>query len=353
MRFEAQFFDGETSASHPVVVTYTAPQSFLRVVSAQGIRQVDLKDVDLLEPIGSRTGTLMIHRTGQIAIPDRQMHRELRRLLGRNTLWGWADDIENSWPLLVAGLLVVVAAVIGTAIWGIPALARSLASKVPPSIEATIGKQGLKQMVALYLSDTQLDEAMRQQVQQDFELLLQGNTLEPSSYQLHFYASQTMGANAFALPGGHIVLLDGLLDIGLESDEVVAILAHELAHVELRHGMQMLLRYAGISALLAMAVGDAASAGSLIVVIPKLLLEKGYSRNFEREADTLAVALLHRAGLPPDALGGALTKLAAHVGVDFLPTMISTHPDVSERLLIIEAASHRLLPQGGRAGADS
>lgn len=98
--------------------------------------------------------------------------------------------------------------------------------------------------------------------------------------------------NALALPGGHVVLFRGLIDKAGSADELAGVLAHEFAHVELRHPAKALIRQMGVS-LLAQGIG-----GSTGGVVDLALLLQG-TRAAEAAADEGAIVALRRAGISP------------------------------------------------------
>jgi len=332
MNFKGEFFDGRHSKGVPAVVTFEAHLPYFTVRTEEKVFQIERTDADILEPIGKKHGMLVFSQNQQIQIPDRQTHRDLKKMLGKHSFWSWVDNVENSWPLVLASIAVVVFFIIFLVRWGLPAAAHSVAHKIPEEMAESLGKRGLSQLEAQFFSESEIETAIQDSIREQFQSLLKSNRLNAYHYDLHFFNSEAMGANALALPSGDIVLLDGLLDIGLTHDEILAVLAHEIAHVEEKHGMQMLLRYAGISTLIAIGFGDINSSASLLVMIPKLLVEKGYSRAFESEADMKGAEYLIIAGYSPDLLASGLQKLGDHHGsADFMPTMISSHPDIEQR----------------------
>jgi Zn-dependent protease with chaperone function len=145
--------------------------------------------------------------------------------------------------------------------------------------------------------------------------------------QLHHRRGGVLDANAFALPGGAIVVTDELVELAEAEDEITAVLAHELGHIAHRHALRSLLQNVGVGVLIAGALGDftsvSAASGSLLV----LLTERHYSRSFEREADAEGVERLDRAGIPREHLARMLERLAAsHGGDDPWTSYLSTHP---------------------------
>jgi Zn-dependent protease with chaperone function len=130
----------------------------------------------------------------------------------------------------------------------------------------------------------------------------------------------------------------------LDDDEVAAVLAHELGHVHYRHSTRVLLS-GSFHALVVMAVfGDASSISSIAATAPTVLVNSGYSRDFEREADAFAFDLLDRTGSSPEAFATALEDLTNAIGekkrgLDF--GYLSTHPQTGERIEAAhEAAKH-------------
>jgi predicted Zn-dependent protease len=146
--------------------------------------------------------------------------------------------------------------------------------------------------------------------------------------------------NAFALPGGHIVLTRGLLKNAAAPVEVAGVLAHEIGHAAHHHPEAQLVRIAGVQVLLSVATGTSGGTNASSLAGLAAILQS--SRDAEREADAYAVAMLSAARVDPMGLkhffekilneegkspGGALSKLG---------TVFSTHPVTSERIELIQ-----------------
>ncbi len=144
-------------------------------------------------------------------------------------------------------------------------------------------------------------------------------------------------ANAFAAPGGHVVIFEGLIIDAESAEEVAGVLAHEIAHVIHRHPADSLVRTLGLAALTEGLVGDGLGASAAF-----LLVATAYSRDAEAQADATAVALLEAAGYDPGALGDFFSRLAQEeegLGLGFIPGYLSTHPPSAERTQMVEAAT--------------
>lgn len=164
----------------------------------------------------------------------------------------------------------------------------------------------------------------------------------------HFAVIDTDAFNAVSAPGGFIFVSRGILQRVTDEEELAAVLAHEIAHVTGRHGIRSLSRESLNGALQAagLLVGSLncdmvlQQAGLVFAaVVDELvdtLLEKGYSRELEFEADREAAVLLARAGLPPSGMGRVLIALdvmeEAPGGKPKAGGWFSTHPSASERL---------------------
>ena len=137
----------------------------------------------------------------------------------------------------------------------------------------------------------------------------------------HFLILDSKEINGFAAPGGLIFVTRGLLKCAANEDEVAAILAHEIAHVEQKHGLQSIQKNRLVTALTDIAVSAAEHSknerlselskefGGSIKDITTTLVNVGYSKAFEREADESAVAMLQALGYDPRALIRVLRKM--------------------------------------------
>jgi len=165
----------------------------------------------------------------------------------------------------------------------------------------------------------------------------------------HFLVMDTDDINAFGAPSGFVLVSRGLLRCATSEDEVAAILAHEIGHVSLKHGMNAISQSRKTEALIelgkfAASTSDSgilrdltASFGGVIGDIVKQMVTSGYSRDQEKAADLEAVRILHDVGYDPMALVRVLkvmkTKLKPD-GKDFA----KTHPDPDTRVAYLVEA---------------
>ncbi|NJL59857.1 MAG: M48 family metallopeptidase [Desulfobacteraceae bacterium] len=154
-------------------------------------------------------------------------------------------------------------------------------------------------------------------------------------YRLEFRKSPHIGANAFALPSGQVLMTDEMVGIAVNDTELRGILAHEIAHVEHRHGIRSVVQNAGVFLVISILVGDITSITSLAATLPTLLVEAGYSRQFEKEADRAAGNYLIRKGLGTADYRNILVR--ATKDQQSVPSLISTHPHTEERVKYLQS----------------
>lgn len=164
-----------------------------------------------------------------------------------------------------------------------------------------------------------------------------------SAYRYRWHIVEDASLNAFAVPGGIVVVHSGLIRAADSAEELAGVLAHEVEHVELRHSLKALARQAGLRVALAAVIGDGGVAGQAAGQLASLR----FSRAQEREADTAALALLERTGISAEGMLAMYKKLGAQTGGAAAPVWLSTHPATPERL---QALRRRLQ---GRAAAPS
>ncbi len=165
----------------------------------------------------------------------------------------------------------------------------------------------------------------------------------------HFLVLDSDDINAFGAPSGFILVSRGLLRCASSEDEVAAILAHEIGHVSLKHGLQAIsnARWTEASVGIGKSIlgkSDSGllrdltnSFGNVIGDIMKTMITTGYSRDLEKQADLAAVAILQKVGYDPAALVRVLTAMKGRLKPD-AKDFAKTHPDPEERIAYVTEA---------------
>jgi predicted Zn-dependent protease len=170
----------------------------------------------------------------------------------------------------------------------------------------------------------------------------------------HFLVLDSEELNAFSAPGGLIFVTRGMLKICQSEDDIAAVLAHEVAHVQEQHGIQAIKKRYRDDALLAL--GGAALSSQMgggpalfrlfdlsVKDVMATLLEKGYSRAAENDADGVAVTLLTRVGYDTNAIVRVLTMLQSRTQAE-QPGFSRTHPSPDDRITRLHASIGETVP---------
>jgi predicted Zn-dependent protease len=212
--------------------------------------------------------------------------------------------------------------------------------------EENLGEQVLKQYrINHHFYDQKQAEQLLQPLVQP---LLDANTDKRFTFRFHINRDEQV--NAFALPGGYVVINSGLILRAETPEELLGVVAHEMAHVTEQHGMRNIIGSAGIYLTVNAILGDVSGLLALIADAAPFLLNQRYSRSFETTADEKGAALLLAANVDPRGLTRFFEKLKEEeekrlkemTGEDNQTlakttlSMISTHPATEDRIAHLE-----------------
>jgi beta-barrel assembly-enhancing protease len=226
--------------------------------------------------------------------------------------------------LAVGGLVVTAFVFIG-----MPLASGPLARNTPPAFERQIG-DNFDAQLSLVMKDCQGEEG--QDVLYLFGDLLEGSDAEP--FNIRVRAVEAPFVNAFALPGGAVLVTDDLIALAETPDELAAVIAHEVAHVDERHVMQAVWRSLGLGIVLDAVVGGGTGAGQQFILLAGSFTDLRFSREAEREADRRGMALLHAHGLSSQGMAPFFERIAAKdEGEDaaLVKELMSSHPESLRR----------------------
>ena len=252
-------------------------------------------------------------------------HSALGALPGLGRALGKAKR-QRSWlavSLWTAGLLSLVL-VLGL-LFGAGWLVSWAVDKIPEDLEIELGRTAIEAMKTngSFVEDPEV----ARQVDQLMEPLRR--SVDGFAYPFEVHVVADPAVNAFALPGGQIVLNSGLIQEAGSVEEIQAILAHEMAHVTRRHSLRAVLRTIGFYSLAQIVFGDAGVVLEMIGQSGAELATLSSSRDQELEADEVGWEHLQRAKINPEALSTFLRRLESS-GFEF--DLLSTHPATSDRI---------------------
>ena len=223
-------------------------------------------------------------------------------------------------------LLGFLAALGGGVVWGASRFSDWVLPVVPLSVDKQVGQMAFQAMKAS--GGVCPNDDIRTYVESLLQPLAAAEGVDPKEFEVAVLDEDI--PNASALPGGYILVHWGLIETADDGAEISAVLAHELAHVKMRHGMRRVLRTASAGILFNLLVGgtDIASLAGYAEDVS----HRAYDRDQEREADDVGRATLKKANISPAALGRFFEKLKKEEPVAGIPTFLSTHPELAERI---------------------
>ncbi|MGZ3158882.1 MAG: M48 family metallopeptidase [Burkholderiaceae bacterium] len=296
---DAIYFDGQSTKRHPVTLVIHK-----RVVAIRGtdIRlSMRLSQLAISEKLMHAPRILRIPQGGAIEVTDPAFDA---MLAANRYQEPWVVHWQMKWHLSLLALVSLLAVLLIGYQWGLPWAAGMVAQHLPTSIEKKIGDQELVMVDKSYFSPSKLDPVDQARLQREFAELKQPRG-EKTAYHLEFRYSK-IGPNAFALPNGAIVMTDQLVMLARNDPAVLAVLSHELGHLQRRHSLRHLLQALGVGAVLNLFIGDVSS---ILVALPTFMLDQKYSRDFEREADQYAIDMLHANNIPLAPMADLFEKM--------------------------------------------
>ncbi|MET0391468.1 MAG: M48 family metallopeptidase [Polyangiales bacterium] len=243
---------------------------------------------------------------------------------------------RRGWLILGAASLLVIALGAGFVI-GLRGAAGQLLSWVPRSVDQKLGDLASEHMETGRVSgDVLLNQTVKTLVDR-----LGGAVATDFTFKVRVVESGTV--NAYALPGGQIVVYTGLLREAASPEQVAGVLAHEMAHVVRRHGMQRIAQSVGVVAMIQLVFGDVSGVMAIAVELMREGAINSYSRADEHQADMDAVERLLRVKIDPNALADFFGVLQKREG-DWSAAIqwLGTHPDLGERVRAVHAERERL-----------
>lgn len=226
--------------------------------------------------------------------------------------------------LLIGGVSLLALAVV-LFIWGVPALAEKAASHFPMEYERALGEQLHDRMLDGYTIDSSKTVAMQRYL---------GELNVQSDFPLNVTVVKHETVNAFAVPGGFIVVHDAILDEMEHHEELAGLLGHEIGHVQLRHSTKAIARSLSYYMLLSLLFGDVSGIAAVIVDNASTLNNLEYSRNAEADSDKAGLELLAQNKLNPKGMVWLMERLNSDEP-EFLK-FISTHPRTDDRIKELE-----------------
>jgi len=260
-----------------------------------------------------------------------RIHHTTPRSLGY-----WKPAITMS-ALAVVSVFVLIKVII-------PALAQQIVNATPLSFDARMGQTSEKQLIKLFAltkkmkpEDIVCKDKFGVAYLDALARRLTGQLETP--LETHITVINHSMVNAIALPGGRIIVFNGLIKDAKSGNDLAGVLAHEIGHQAKRHPLVLAFQVAGTSALAVLFFGDI-SGGVVLGGLSQTLLDSAYQRDMESQADDIAISLLNDAGIAGEGFADFFIRLQEKQGEDGeLTSYFSSHPGSKERSRRIRSAT--------------
>jgi Zn-dependent protease with chaperone function len=248
---------------------------------------------------------------------------------------------------ITVGFLVgcLVIAILGTA--SVKLMVRALVSRIPPKFEQDLGDKFFAelQQEETFIQDTNL------QAKVDLAITPLLSSLPTNQIQFRFHIMEMPIANAFAIPGGHVVVTTGLLKLVDRPEELAGAVAHEIAHVTQKHMFRQIISAMGPALLFQLFMGNQGGLVGALGAGSQLLMTQSFSQEYELEADAVGWNYLVTAHIDPRGLTDILRKLKAEEDKerfgDIEIAALRSHPNTQKRIDRLEVKWKKLKQKSG------
>ncbi len=300
LQFAGHLLDGRSAKKHPVVVHLTPDSLTLKIEDGESLLwkhgSIDWNDITrpgqvrLSRSVEEAEGT----RVESLIVEDPDFTHNLRETAGGKLNATWKGKNPFRHVALVLGLLGVPLFLYGIWSYGLPFLSDRAAKHVPVEWEVKLGDtlmEGSEMQVAG--GDARKAKAL------DVIMARLLATVPDQPYTFKVYIAKDKMVNAFALPGGTILLYQGIIDAAQTPEELAGVLAHEIQHVLLRHSTRGIIRSAASGMLATLVIGDVNGVMNGVLELAGSLDQLKFSRSMEEEADRKGMEMMLAAGIDP------------------------------------------------------
>lgn len=326
--FSILYFDGKTSMGNQAMV-YLEPHQWRIVVTDE--YETNKESIWYVHKIEKRKShsSITIFEYGDfpkeyIETVNENFLIRIKELYPDRFKNYWMNNVLNSSKNIIIIFVLMVVALLATYFYAVPYLAERVAEHTPLNIEQQLGEAAYNNIMPVYKVDDSLTKNLNLFAQKiDFK----------TPYDLHITVVNEPVLNAFALPGGEIVVFDGLLKKMKTKEELAALLSHEAAHIHHRHSLKGLYRSISGYLLLSILTSDVNGILAVVAENSNLLQQLKYTRELETEADEKGMLTMINNGLSIEGYVSLfkILKEEEHENTE-LASMFSTHPLTNERI---------------------
>lgn len=347
IEIKGNWFDGRTSNGTAVVLKVYKDSSWevVGISDAQVIQQGDAFQVDVSARLANTPRYIKFSGNETLETDDNSSVDEALRLL-KGGHWSLkVHMLESKLRYVLISVVILVVTGVAATKYGVPAAANLIAQHIPKTVLYKTGEQTLSVFDKLFFSPSELDPVRERQLRNNLQQAVDEH-LE-LRLEILFRKGGKIGANAFALPSGQIIITDEMVDLVVDDKELLAILVHEIGHIAHNHGLRRLIQDSILSFAILSITGDASGVSELFLGLPVILAELGYSRGFEVEADIYTLNYLKAHSIDPQHFANILVRASPisvkegeaneNTASQKWVNYFSTHPATEDRVKLISS----------------
>ncbi len=324
--FKALYFDGKTSGAQAVTAKLQANGTLELSLPNTDPRIFKAGEFTVDFPVGQLPIHINISDGSSLEVPfDGPLHKVLLDQSSYLKKFIRLSEEKLRYLFLALILSSVLALIIYW--YGLPLLANLIQPMLTQEQKVTIGNSVLDAVEKVYFEKSNLNSTEQEKLGESSTEFIKQAKL-PFNIKVLIRGGGPLGANAVAIFPEYIVITDELIK-KVSSDQLNAIIAHEIGHLELKHGEIGLIRAALSSFMIMFAFGGDPG---MLQSVALGILESSYSREEETAADLYAAKLLMRVNQQPELLAEALSSISSIDDESTLEKYLSSHPLTSERI---------------------
>ena len=310
--FSGTFYDGKSANKYPVKLRLTAQQLVLNFPDGHQIQwpytSLQLSKTNSTGPVRLEHSTSnpdIIPEALVIENPDflREAHRVAPGALGN--VWNQPHKRSFRYVLMILALVVLPPLIFAIWVYAIPAMTNAVADRIPTTWEEKLGQDYFQTLFKKSIKEP--DPQVRKALDAISKRLLTAVPDQPYHFRIHVHPSKMV--NAMALPGGTIVVFQGLINATETPEELAGVLAHEFQHVLKRHSTRNIIRSEAINLFGMIISGNSDSMTSVILQAGSVLEHLRYSRELETQADAEGMKMMLATHVDPRGMIRVFEKL--------------------------------------------
>lgn len=287
-----------------------------------------LQEADISVPVG-KLPIRFVFPDGWVFVVEHTP--EIDTWLKRNNKSGLLGKVESNFMALLAAVIVFLGIVVGGYLYALPWVSGKVVQILPDSVSVAVGNKILETLDTNWQESTlplEQQKAIRQRVAHHLQ------QIEPLPYSVEIiFRSSNLGANAFALPGGKVILLDQLVELTDNAQQLDSIILHEIGHIHHRHMMKKLVRSSLLSIGVTFLTGESSGIVDNLAGVGVFFLSSSFSRQAEKEADQFAKNAMTKIYSTSDPMIEIFELLQQQESSNVrLPEWFSTHPNFEKRI---------------------